>query len=471
MGSPRRAVAWLRRDLRLTDNRVLATATAEAERVWPVFVADPALRDRHGDAPGRVAWFGATLAALDATLREHGSGITVLPGDPATALRRFAADVDADLVVAASDEDPVAIERDEEVARAVDLTLVNDTRIVPPLEVRTKDGEPFSVYSPFRRALDARLGEDPAAVARADADLARLAPRPDGAGGPDAFDAPPPPHELPEAGEAAATGRLRAFLRGDVARYRDDRNRPDLAVTSRLSPYLRVGAISVRAAWRAAINAAERARERNDRALARGAASWRGELAWREFYAHVLAAHPRLATESFRPEFDRLEWADGAAADDAVAAWHAGRTGFPFVDAGMRELVATGWMHNRARLATASFLVKDIGVDWRRGEAIYLEHLLDADHQQNNGNWQWVAGVGTDAAPYFRVFNPVLQGRKFDPDGAYIRRWVPELADLSDEHVHEPWTAPEPPTDYPAPILDHREARELTLARYRTASG
>ncbi|MBA4169821.1 MAG: deoxyribodipyrimidine photo-lyase, partial [Chloroflexi bacterium] len=321
--------------------------------------------------------------------------------------------------------------RDGKVAKQVDLRLVNDQRMITPGELRTQAGEAYTVYTPFRRALDTRIGEAPdAAVARADTDLSRLAPPEKG----DVFDVPESPHELPEAGEAAATNRLRAFLRTDIGGYRDERDRPGLDSTSHLSPYLRVGAISVRVCWRAAMGAAERGWN--------GAATWRGELAWREFFAHVLAAHPRLATESFRREYDTLEWATGVGADEVVAAWHQGRTGFPFVDAGMRQLVATGWMHNRARLVTASFLVKDAGVDWRRGESVYLEHLLDADTQQNNGNWQWIAGVGTDAAPYFRIFNPTLQARKFDPDGAYVRRWIPELAHLPDKHIHEPWRAP-----------------------------
>jgi len=165
-----------------------------------------------------------------------------------------------------------------------------------------------------------------------------------------------------------------------------------------------------------------------------------------------------------------VEWTTGAEADDAVDAWRNGRTGFPFVDAGMRQLVATGWMHNRARLVTASFLVKDAGVDWRRGESVFLKHLLDADTQQNNGNWQWVSGVGTDAAPYFRIFNPTLQAKKLDPDGAYVRRWVPELAHLPHDMIHEPWRSPESPQDYPPPMHDHAEARQRTLTRYRAVS-
>jgi deoxyribodipyrimidine photo-lyase len=462
---PRRAIAWFRRDLRLTDNRMLEAATRDADRVWPVFVADPDLVRAHAGATGRIAWFEANLRALDDRLGDRGSGLTVLRGRPEEVLRRFAAEVGAEAVHAAADEDPIAIARDERVASAVDLRLVDDQRIVPPHELRTGSGGPYTVYTPFRRALDARVDRSDTGIVGAD--LSRLAPQPvEHARVPAGAE---PPHELPEPGEEAATDRLRAFLRTDIAGYRDERDRPDLDTTSHLSPYLRIGAISVRACWRAALNAEERARQRNDRRLAQGAATWRGELAWREFFAHVLAAHPRVATEGFRAEYDAVEWADGVEAEDALGAWREGRTGFPFVDAGMRQLAATGWMHNRARLVTASFLVKDAGVDWRRGASVFAERLLDADVQQNHGNWQWVAGVGNDAAPYFRIFNPTLQGRKFDPDGAYIRRWVPELADLDTPDIHEPWRSPSPPRDYPPPILDHAEARQRTLARYAAA--
>ena len=469
--APRRAIAWFRRDLRLTDNRMLEAATRSAERVWPVFVVDPALLETHSTARGRTAWFAANVRALDERLRDEGSGLTLLEGRPADVLPAFASEVGAEAAYAAADEDPVATARDERVAEVLGLRLVDDQRIVAPSELRTGSGTPYTVYTPFSRALDDRVdGAPDALTARADADHSKLAPPPARTAGAGTFGESSPPHELPPAGEEAATNRLRAFLRGDMTRYRDERDRPDLDSTSHLSPYLRVGVISVRACWRAAHNAAERARTRRDRRLARSAATWRGELAWREFFAHVLAAHPRLATESYRRELDDVEWASGDEADDAVDAWRNGRTGFPFVDAGMRQLIATVWMHNRARLVTASFLVKDAGVDWRRGESVYLENLLDADTQQNNGNWQWVAGVGTDAAPYFRIFNPTLQAKKFDPDGAYVRRWVPELAHLPDDMIHEPWRSPDSPQDYPPPMFDHAEARQRTLTRYRAVS-
>jgi deoxyribodipyrimidine photo-lyase len=465
----RRSIAWLRRDLRLTDNCVLSAATDASERVWPVFVVDPQQLDTHAAAPGRVAWFATNVRALDEELGRHGSGLSILTGPPEQELLRFARAVGAEAVFAAADEDPAAIARDARVAATVDLRLVDDTRLVPPDAVRTASGGPYAVFSPYRRALDAAIEVDPTWIEPARTSLARLALRSETIRGPEAW-LPLPPHDLPEPGEAAAAATLRAFLRRRLADYRDDRDRPGADATSHLSPYLRVGAISIRAAWRAALNADARARERDDRALGRGASAWRRELAWREFFAHVLRAHPRLVAESFRAELDGLAWLDGAPADRALLAWRQGRTGYPLVDAGMRQMAATGWMHNRARLVTASFLVKDLGIDWRRGESVFMEHLLDGDVSPNNGNWQWVAGVGTDAAPYFRVLNPTLQARRFDPDGAYVRRWVPELIDVPDEHVLEPWTASRPPRGYPGPILDHAAARQRALSKYAAAT-
>jgi deoxyribodipyrimidine photo-lyase len=528
ISSSRRAIVWFRRDLRLDDNRTLESATAHAERVWPVFVADPELLTAHASAPGRVAWFDANIRALDQRLRDAGSGLTVLRGRPEVVLRDFAAQVGAEAVHAGADEEPVAVARDARVAQVVDLRLVDDQRIVPPGELHAASGEPYRVYSPFRRALDARIQEAPDDLLRgADARLDRLAPPPAGEA---RLDGAPAPYELPPAGEAAAAERLRSFLSHDIDAYGNDRDRPALDRTSRLSPYLRVGAISIRACWRAI--AADRysghhgpqrrsasrmtegsdTAEREARAAAQlafgldrpsghpapavglageltdpsvtarsataegagrggetngGARAWRGELAWREFFAHLLAAHPDVVEGSLRPEFQDLPWVDGAERDELLAAWRIGHTGYPFVDAGMRQLMATGWMHNRARLVTASFLVKDLGIDWRIGESVFMDHLLDGDTAQNNGNWQWVAGVGTDAAPYFRVLNPTLQANRFDPDGAYVRRWVPEVAHLPAPEIHEPWRSARPPDDYPTPIVDHAEARQRTLARYR----
>jgi deoxyribodipyrimidine photo-lyase len=467
----RRAIAWLRRDLRLHDSAALSIAATTAARAWPVFVADPALLARHAGAPGRAAWFGATLRALDARLAEGGSGVTVLVGPPEDVLPRFAARVGADVVIAARDPEPAAGARDARVARAVELRLVDDQHLVPADALRTGDGRPYTVFTPFRRALEAWLAAHPSALAEMPVPMAQLAPRPAEDEGPARFPAPEPSVPLPEAGERAARRRLDAFRAGPLARYAGDRDRPDVAGTSGLSVHLRTGAIGVRAAWRAGIEARDRADAASDRAAARGADAWLGELAWREFFGSLLAAFPESGERAMRDELDGIAWEEGPAADELLAAWRDGMTGIPMVDAGMRELAATGQLHNRLRLVTASYLVKHLGIDWRRGETVFMERLLDGDLAQNAGNWQWVAGTGADAAPSFRVFNPIRQGQRFDPDGAYVRRWVPALDALPPEHVHEPWRAPaaERPADYPPPIADLAEGRARALARYAAA--
>ncbi len=447
---------------------MLALATAEAAQVFPVFVVDPALLERHAEAAGRLAWFAASVEALAGRLGSVGSGLRVLAGDPAAVLTRFASEVGADAIFAGRDEDPFAVARDEEVARRVDLRLVDDQRLLPPGALRTASGDAFRIFTPFRNALGARLAADSSLVAESVADVSRLA-RISGSLPNETFPWPAAAGRLPLAGELAAKRRLRSFVANDLRRYRAERDRPDLASTSGISPYLRTGALSVRAAWRA-VQAVERDAELADDAeLAASARRWRDELAWREFYAGVLLAHPEGIERGLRSEYRGIGWETGRAADDAFEAWRSGSTGIPIVDAGMRQLRATGWMHNRLRLITASFLVKDLGIDWRRGEAAFMEHLLDGDLSQNNGNWQWVAGVGTDAAPYFRILNPVLQGKRFDPQGDFVRAWLPELAELPTRFIHEPWLAPPGPrpTAYPAPIVEHAAARRRALERYR----
>ncbi|MCX7707703.1 MAG: FAD-binding domain-containing protein, partial [Anaerolineae bacterium] len=273
--------------------------------------------------------------------------------------------------------------------------------------------------------------------------------------------------------EAEALRRLNRFAgspSAPIARYAEDRNRMDLDGTSQLSPYLRFGMVSATRAAVAALHAMEKAPDPNAR---KGAEAWLNELIWREFYMAILYHYPFVLEQAFQEQLRNIPWRNNEAEFEA---WREGRTGYPVVDAAMRQLVTTGWMHNRARMIVASFLVKDLLVDWRWGERFFMQHLVDGDPAANNGGWQWTAGVGTDAAPYFRVFNPSLQGAKFDPEGAYVRRWVPELADVPLKYLHEPWTMPLSEQikagcrigkDYPTPVVDHALARERTLAAYR----
>jgi deoxyribodipyrimidine photo-lyase len=263
----------------------------------------------------------------------------------------------------------------------------------------------------------------------------------------------------PAIGARAAERRLRAFLAGPVARYHEDRDRPDRDGTSRLSAPLRFGTISIRKCFAAAQAAAAA-----EPALREGVAKWQDELIWRDFYAAILEENPRVLRQSYRREFDRVEWNDDAA---GFAAWCDGRTGFPIVDAGMRQLRATGWMHNRVRMIVASFLTKDLLIDWRAGERHFFARLVDGDPASNNGGWQWAASTGTDPQPYFRIFNPIAQGQRWDPDGDYVRRWVAELRAIPGSRVHEPWDDAPLWLDYPRPIVDHGARRELALARYR----
>jgi deoxyribodipyrimidine photo-lyase len=245
-----------------------------------------------------------------------------------------------------------------------------------------------------------------------------------------------------------------------VGRYHQDRDRPELDGTSRLSPYLRFGAVSVRQCFSRALEA-----RADNPGLAEGIDKWLDELIWREFYATILEEHPRVLRENYRREYDRMVWNDDR---DAFAAWCEGQTGFPIVDAGMRQLRARGWMHNRVRMIVASFLTKDLLIDWREGERYFFRHLVDGDPASNNGGWQWAASTGTDAQPYFRIFNPTAQGQRWDPQGHYVRRWLPELRDVAPEHIHSPHEGGSP-ASYPRPIVDHRKRRELALERFRRA--
>jgi deoxyribodipyrimidine photo-lyase len=287
-----------------------------------------------------------------------------------------------------------------------------------------------------------------------------------------------PTHELEALfppGESAALKRLDRFIRGvdaQIYRYGEDRNRPDLQGTSTISPYLRFGILSPRRAGIAAIRAAANAPNEEGR---KSADTWLSELIWREFYIDILYHFPQVRGRSFKPDLDNIHWSNDR---QEFEAWCAGLTGYPIVDAAMRQLAETGWMHNRARMIVASFLVKDLLIDWRWGERWFMQHLLDGDPASNNGGWQWTAGTGTDAAPYFRIFNPILQGKKSDPKGGYVRRWLPELNELPNRYVHEPWSMPEEVQadarctiehDYPAPIVEHSWARERTLAAYQSA--
>lgn len=450
------SILWFRRDLRLRDNPALGAAAGQSpDGVVGVFVLDPALLAAAG-AP-RVAYLARSLAALDDSL---GGRLVVRRGDPAEVVSALAREVGADEVHVAASYEPYGIARDERVERALArtgraLVRTGSPYAVAPGRLRTRAGGSFQVFTPFRSAWLDHGWRRPAPEVdvrwvRADGDEPPVAPDVG--------------VEVPEAGEDAALRRWREFRRAGLAAYATDRDVPGTDGTSRLSVALKWGEIHPRTLLADVGDLLASGRPVGD-----GPATFRSELAWREFHADVLFHHPGARTTSLREVVPEDSWARGPEADVAFAAWAAGRTGYPVVDAGMRQLAATGWMHNRVRMITASFLVKDLHLPWQRGAAHFMAHLLDGDVAQNQLNWQWVAGTGRDAAPFFRIFNPTTQGRKFDPDGAYVRRWVPELAGVPDERVHEPWRLPEQPSGYPRPIVDHAAERRVALADFERA--
>jgi deoxyribodipyrimidine photo-lyase len=472
-GSATVALWWARRDLRLSDNQALAAALAHADQVVPVFVLDPQLLQADWAGAKRVAFLLGGLRELDHGLRARQSYLVVRQGDPLEELGALLAETGAEAVYAEEDVWPYGAQRDARVVQALPLSLAGGLTVHPSDAVLKADGTPYTVYTPYSRRWKAMPLPTPRALVPAP----ERVPTPPGVGGLSIPGRPVLPPEVPFVpGEAEAQRRLDAFTGGSspsVYRYAQARDRMDLDATSRLSPYLRFGMLSARQA----VVAALQARERTGSAEARqGAETWLNELIWREFYQQILFHYPRVLQESFRENLRAVAWDQD---EDAYAAWCAGRTGYPVVDAAMRQLTTTGWMHNRARMIAASFLTKDLLVDWRWGERFFMQHLLDADPAANNGGWQWTAGTGTDAAPYFRIFN-VLQGQRHDPQGDFVRRWVPELARVPERYLHAPWEMPPDlqheagctiGRDYPAPIVNHAWARERTLAAYGQTGG
>ena len=461
-----RGLHWFRNDLRLADNTALIALLERAQEWLPVFVLDPTLRAGSGAGSHRERFLHDCLNRLARDLEARGVPLLVRSGAPAEVLPKLLNETGARLLSFNEATTPFGTARDAAVRRAaeqagVEVLSRTDHVIFRAPEIRSQSGGPYAVYSPYRKTWWKRWSEDPRRPAR----LPRLpAPIPGYAAEERSAtlgDAPTEPGiRLPTGGEPAALRRLDRFLDTAAARYADDRDRPDIDGTSRLSPYLRFGAVSVRQCFARAQAAVEA-----DHRRSRGVSKWLDELIWREFYSAILEEHPRVLRENYRKEFDTLAWNDDPEGFDA---WCEGRTGFPLIAAGMRQLRQTGWMHNRVRMIVASFLTKDLLIDWREGERFFFQYLVDGDPATNNGGWQWAASTGTDAQPYFRIFNPVAQGKRWDPEGRYVRRWLPELRDVSDRFVHTPWEEPLA-ADYPAPILDHAERRETALVRYKLA--
>lgn len=473
----RTALVWFRRDLRHFDHAALHHALHDAQRVYCVFVFDrdildalPSRTDRRVEFIWRsVRELDDGLDALSRAAGGAGAGLLVRHGRSVEEIPRLAREIGVDQVLVNRDYEPAAIVRDSRVAQAlaadgIGFVDFKDQVIFDRDEVLTQGGKPFSVFTPYRNAWLKKLDDSRVRAHPVAENAIRLAPRMSGERVPDlaalGFEATDLAASRMPVGMSGGRVLIDDF-RTRIDRYRDSRDFPALQGVSCLSTHLRFGTVSVRElvalAWRRA---------------GEGAATWLNELVWRDFYHMILWHHPRVVGAAFKPAFERVQWDDAPA---LFAAWCEARTGYPLVDAAMRQLNRTGYMHNRLRMVVASFLTKDLGVDWRLGERYFAEQLNDFDLAANNGGWQWAASTGCDAQPWFRIFNPVTQSERFDPGGRFIRRYLPELETVPDRFIHAPWTMGAGDqaaarvrigVDYPAPVIDHAQARERTLARF-----
>lgn len=473
------SLVWFRRDLRAFDHAALHHALISSNAVHCVFIYDRSILDALPRADRRVEFIHACLAELDAELRQLGGSLLVRHANAVEAIPALAAELNADAVFVNDDYEPQAITRDATVAAALQasgrtLRTFKDQVIFAKSDVLSLTGQTYSVFTPYKNAWLKRMAAEPEC-------LVAYPVEPHAA----AFAPPSGPARLPSLEEIGfAPTNLRALpiplgmsgaatlfedFIGRVGAYEHARNYPGIKGTSYLSVHLRFGTLSIRHLVRTINELIARG------AGGDGAPVWLSELIWREFYQMILFHHPHVAERAFKPAYDAIEWETGPEADAAFAAWCEGRTGYPLVDAAMAQLNQTGYMHNRLRMVTACFLIKDLGIDWRRGERYFAQHLNDYDLASNNGGFQWASSSGCDAQPYFRIFNPITQSEKFDAEGRFIRRYLPQLSALSNKEIHAPWTVPSMiladkkitlGRDYPEPIVRHDEARAATLARY-----
>jgi deoxyribodipyrimidine photo-lyase len=467
------AIWWIRRDLRLSDNQALQAALAHAAQIVPLFVLDPRLLRSPYVGEKRIAFLQEGLHQLHRKLQDRGSRLILRRGEPLSQLSAVISETGASAVFAEEDYSPYARTRDGRIRNKLPLHVVPGTTVHPPGTILKQDGKPYTVYTPFSKAWKQRLPPMKEDLLLAPARINV----PDVLEGASLSSLTSAAQSLPvRAGEEFAQRRLQQFTaaaNASIYDYAQLRNDPAAGGTSLLSPYLRFGMLSPR---QAAVSALEAISAAPSNSARKSAETWLNELIWREFYVHILYHFPHVLGRNFRSKYDRIAWENDP---QNFLAWQKGQTGYPLVDAAMRQLVESGWMHNRTRMITASFLTKDLLIDWRKGERFFMQHLIDGDPAANNGGWQWAAGTGTDAAPYFRIFNPVTQSKKFDPGGDYIRRWLPELANVPAEYIHEPWRMPDSLQEeiacrigvhYPQPIVDHTWARDRTLAAYKSAS-
>jgi deoxyribodipyrimidine photo-lyase len=476
------SIVWFRNDLRLADNSALEAALRHGGPVIPVFIWAP---EEEGDWPPGAAsrwWLHQSLARLRESLEQRGVELVFQRGPSNATLLNLVRQTKADAVFWNTRYEPALVRRDRMVEQelrfaAVKVEVFEAGLLTDPWSVRNKSGKPFQVFTPFWNSCLATL--DPQQPSSAPRSLTRFTGRIDSAPL-EQFKLEPRINWAAgiaatwQPGEIGATKALERFCATDLSRYTLNRDRPDIIGTSRLSPHLHFGEISARQVLHAL--------RRDNRSRTAGEGSWKNsrfvaELGWREFAYHLICHYPHTPTRPLRPEFERFPWSQRP---ELLKAWQRGQTGYPMVDAGMRELWTTGWMHNRLRMVVGSFLVKHLLIPWQEGARWFWGALVDADLANNTLGWQWTAGCGADAAPFFRIFNPVSQGQKFDPDGEYVRRWVPELAGLTAEWIHQPWEAPvallqqagvKLGRTYPARIVEHASARAKALAAYEKIKG
>jgi deoxyribodipyrimidine photo-lyase len=454
---------WVRRDLRIIDNLALCQASRIHSTVIPLFIIDPHLNAKK--AANRLSFLFNGLQRLDQTLRDHGSRLVIRQGNPVETLSRVIADTSSTAVYAEEDYSPYARNRDEQVSRSVYLNLQPGITLRHPLAVLKADGTPYSIYTPYARAWK----NLPVAEEHIWLPPDRLPTVPDL---PSEDLQPYPGTPLFPPGEDDAQRRLKDFTSGPIYTYNELRDRLDLPATSCLSPYIRFGMLSAR---QAVIAAKQAIQSTQDYTARKNVETWLNELIWREFYQSILYHFPEVLIHAFNGKLRQIPW---RSSPKDLRSWQQGLTGYPVVDACMRQLACTGWMHNRGRMIVASFLCKDLLINWQEGEAWFMQNLIDGDLAANNGGWQWTAGVGTDAAPYFRIFNPIVQGQKFDTNGEFTRRWVPELAKVPMDYLQQPWTMPldvqeacncRIGKEYPKPIVDHAGIKERTIAAYQAS--
>jgi len=453
---------WIRRDVRLEDNPTLQAALQTGAPVIPLFILDPKLIQ---EAPSRRQIFLLNaLTNLDGQLRGLGNRLIVRKGDPLRVLTEILQEVPETIIFAEEDYSPYAIQRDHQVQSHLPLKLIVGLVIHHPQKVLKADGSPYTVFTPYSKAWKSQPFSTfsypkPEKIPSYEHNLVSLPL--------------PPATEFPGfiASSAEARNRLDHFLQSPIFYYAQGRNQLDQHGTSTLSPYLRFGLLSIRFAFQATVKALESTSLVEEK---KGVDTWINELIWREFYISILYHFPNVLREAFYANRRNIQWRFDP---HELKAWQEGLTGYPVVDACMRQLNETGWMHNRGRMIVASFLTKDLLHNWQLGEQYFMQQLLDGDPAANNGGWQWTAGVGTDAAPYFRIFNPILQSKKFDPQGVFIRRWIPELSQVPTAYIHEPWTMPLDiqrksacvvGKNYPAPIVDHAIVKDRVLIAFRS---